>query len=60
MDMMLVAVSLIISFAIIITMVASIAFLVFIFILVQEIVAKRRVRSLISSDFVTPSSRLAV
>jgi len=60
MDILLFIMALFIVVCIFVTAIASVSFIVFMAMLVQEFFCKRKIRSLIVSDFVTAEKRLAV
>ena len=60
MDIILFVMALLMVVCFFVTAVASVSFIVFMVMLVQKFLRKRRIRSLIVSDFITAEKRLAV
>ncbi len=60
MDIILFIMALFIVVSIFVTAVASVSFIVFMVMFVQEFFRKKKIRSLVVSDFVTAEKRLAV
>jgi len=60
MDIVLFIMALLIVVCMFVTAIASIGFIIFLSVLLQEVFRKRKMRSLVVSDFVTAEKRLAV
>lgn len=60
MDIILFVMAILMVVCMFVTAIASVSFIVFMVMLVQEFFRKRKIRSLVLSDFVTAEKRLAV